>query len=320
MNSTTLKKEQSGFKLSAKTVKSIVPFLGLIFIIVFFQVTTGGRLLSARNLKTFANYAFSAIIPCCGGIFLMSQGNMDYSLAGNICVSAALGAMVSQTSIPLAILVMIVASLTMGAINGTICIFLGVNSFIATLGASFMYGGLASVLLGGGSITANYDFKNIDTLVFKYGTVLVVAVIALIVFNYTSFGKHCRSIGARQEVAHQAGVRVRLERFIPFLISGLACAIMATFTLVRTCNATVTSGGNTQINTMLGLLLGGVPFSGGWNSKFRSVIIGGLIMAVVDNGLFLLNLTVPTQQLIKGFIFIVAVAISFDRENTAVIK
>ena len=67
-------------------------------------------------------------------------------------------------------------------------------------------------------------------------------------------------------------------------------------------------------------LLGGVPFSGGWNSKFRAVIVGGLIMAVVDNGLFLLNLNTASQQLIKGFIFIIAVALSFDRENTAVIK
>lgn len=316
----TQEKSKAGFQLSAKTVKNIVPFLGLIFIIIFFQATTGGRLLSARNLKTFANYAFGAIIPCCGGIFLMSQGNMDYSLAGNICVSAALGAMVSHTSIPLAVAVMIAASLTMGTINGFICVFLGVNSFIATLGASFMYGGLASVLLGGGSLTANYDFKNIDTLFVKYGAILVVAAIALVVFNYTAFGKHCRALGARQEVAHQSGVRVRLERFIPFLISGFTCALMAAFTLARTCNATTTSGGNTQINTMLGLLLGGVPFSGGWNSKFRSVIVGGLIMAVVDNGLFLLTLSTANQQLIKGFIFIVAVALSFDRENTAVIK
>lgn len=176
------------------------------------------------------------------------------------------------------------------------------------------------MLLGGGSLTANYDLKNLDTLGFKYGTIMVVALAAFAVFNYSVFGKHCRAIGAKVEVAHQSGVRVKLERFIPFLISGFACAIMATFSLIRTCNATTTSGGNTQINTMLGLLLGGVPFSGGWNSKFRAVIIGGLIMAVVDNGLFLLNLNTASQQFIKGFIFIVAVALSFDRENTAVIK
>lgn len=320
MNSTTLKKEQSGFKLSAKTVKSIVPFLGLIFIIVFFQVTTGGKLLSAANMKTFSNYAFLTLVPACGGVFLMSQGNMDYSMAGIVCVSAALGATVSKTSIPLAILVIFLTALSMGAINAFAHVVLGVNSFIATLAASFVYNGVASVLLGGGSITSNYDFKKADTIPLKYGTIVVVIIIAFIVFNYTSFGKHCRAIGARQEVAHQSGVSVKIERAIPFFISAFICGLVAVFTLVRTCSAATTSGGTIQLNTMLGLLLGGVPFSGGWNSKFRSVIIGGLIMAVVTNGLFLLNLSSANQQLIKGFIFIVAVALSFDRENTAVIK
>jgi ribose transport system permease protein len=319
MKCPTLEKSRLG-GTSKVAVRSMVSFLGLIFIVAFFQVTTGGRLLSAKNLQTFSNYAFAAIIPCCGSIFLMSQGNMDYSLAGNICVSAALGALVSQISIPLAIIVMMVSSLVMGAINGVTCVCLGVNSFIATLGTSFMYGGLASVLLGGGSLTANYDLKNLDTLGFKYGAIIAAALVSFTVFNYSVFGKHCRAIGAKAEVAHQSGVRVKLERFAPFLISGFTCAVMAAFSLIRTCNATTTSGGNTQINTMLGLLLGGVPFSGGWNSKFRAVIVGGLIMAVVDNGLFLLNLNTASQQLIKGFIFIIAVALSFDWENTAVIK
>lgn len=320
MNPTTLAKEKGGLKLSAKTVKNIVPFLGLIFIVVFFQLTTGGKLLSANNLKTFSNYAFLTLVPACGGVFLMSQGNMDYSMAGNICVSAALGAMVSQTSIPLALLVMVAASLTMGAINAFANVFLGVNAFIATLATSFVYSGLATVLLGGGSIAASYDFKKVDTIPLKYGTIVLVIIIAFIVFNYTPFGKHCRAIGAKEEVAHQSGVKVKLERVLPFLISGLACAVMAMFALVRTCSASTNSGGSTQINTMLSLLLGGIPFSGGWNSKFRSVLIGGLIMAVVNNGLFLLNLSASNQQLIKGVVFIVAVALSFDRENTAVIK
>ena len=315
----TLEKNGTG-GMSKAVVRSIVPFLGLIFIVVFFQITTGGKFLSADNLKTFSTYAFQTLIPVCGGVFLMSQGNMDYSMAGNVCVSATLGAMVSKTSIPLAILVMVATSLTMGMINAFVSVKLGVSSFIATLAMSFAYSGLASVLLGGGAVTSSYDFKKADTLLFKYGMIAVVVLASFIVFNYTPFGKHCRAIGAKEEVAYQAGIKVQLERIVPFLISGLACAIIAIFALVRSCSASTSSGGNVQINTMLGLLLGGIPFSGGWNSKFRSVIIGGLIMAVVTNGLFLLNLSSSIQQLIKGGIFIVAVAISFDRENTAIIK
>lgn len=69
--------------------RSIASFLGLIFIIVFFQITTGGRLLSARNLQTFSNYAFATIIPCCGGIFLSLHchvGYLFYVRRSGLCV------------------------------------------------------------------------------------------------------------------------------------------------------------------------------------------------------------------------------------------
>ena len=55
MKAPTLTKKQAGGSLSKEMLSTIVPFLGLIFIIVFFQITTGGKLLSANNLKTFSN-------------------------------------------------------------------------------------------------------------------------------------------------------------------------------------------------------------------------------------------------------------------------
>lgn len=322
MNSSnvTARAEKDGLRMARDTFKAVVPFLGLLFICVFFQIVSGGKLLSPANLKTFANYAFQILIPACGAVFLMSQGNLDYSMAGNVCVSAALGAMASHTSIPLAVAVVLVSSVVMGAVNAFTCVGLGVTSFIATLAASFVYTGLASVLLGGGALTADFAFKNADTLLVKYGVIVLVLAVTYIVFTYSPFGKHCRALGAKEEVAHQSGINVKLERAIPFLISGFSCGVLALFTLVRTCSAATGSGAGTQINTMLALLLGGIPFSGGWSSRFRAVIVGGLIMAVVTNGLVLINLSVELQQLTKGIIFIIAVALSFDRENTAVIK
>lgn len=313
------KKETLGENSSGKLLKNLIPFLGLLFIIVFFQLTTGGKLLSAKNLKTFSNYAFQSLVPACGLLFLMSQGEMDFSMAGIVCVSATFGSMVSKTSIPRACAVIIASSLVMGMINGSAHVFLKVPSFIATMATSFVYSGLASVLLGGGAITANFDFKNADTTLVKYGAIAVTMLITYVVFSYTAFGKHCRAIGAKAEVPYQSGVNVTLAKLLPFLISGLSCAVLAMFALVRTCSAATTTGANTQVNAMLALLLGGVPFSGGWNSKFRSLVIGGLIMAVVTNGLFLLNLSSSLQQMVKGIIFIIAVAVSFDRKNTAVI-
>ena len=191
---------------------------------------------------------------------------------------------------------------------------------VATIATSFMYGGLASALLGGGAITSDFALKKADTLFVKYGIIALFLIVTWLVLTYTPFGKHCKAIGAKQEVAHQSGVKVWMEKLAAFLICGFSCGVMASFVLFRTCSASTTSGGTTQLNTILALLLGGVPFSGGWSAKFRCVLIGSMLMAVVTSGLTIMKVSPNTQQIVKGILFVVAVAISFDRKNTAVIK
>ena len=296
------------------------PFFGLLLVCVFFQIGTGGKLLSASNFKAFSNYAFQMVIPACGAVFLMSQGQLDFSMAGNVCVCTIIAAKASYLNPWLAIPAAIIVGLTIGFLNGSAHVFLGVPSFVATIATSFMYTGLANSLLGGGAITSDFALKKADTLVVKYGIIALALLVTWAVLSYTPFGKHCRAIGAKDEVAHQSGVNVRLEKLAAFLICGLSCGIMACFVLFRTCSASTNSGGQTQLNAVLALLLGGIPFSGGWSAKFRCVLIGSMLMAVVTSGLTIMNISANMQQIVKGALFVIAVAISFDRKNTAVIK
>ncbi len=305
---------------SSSTVRQAIPFLGLVLVCVFFQIATKGKLISTSNFKAFSNYAFQMVIPACGAVFLMSQGHLDFSMAGNVCVCCILAAKASYINPWLAPFVAIIVGITLGAINGSAHIFLGIPTFVATIATSFMYGGLANALLGGGAITSDYALKKADTLLVKYGIVIAALLITWFVLSYTPYGKHCKAIGAKEEVAHQSGTKVWKEKLIAFLICGFSCGIMAFFVLFRSCNASTSSGGQTQLNTILALLLGGVPFSGGWSAKFRCVLIGSMLMAVVTSGLTLMNISPNTQQVVKGILFIIAVAISFDRKNTAVIK
>ena len=245
---------------------------------------------------------------------------MDFSLAGMICVSTAIGAMVSIKSIPLSVVVIIVLCILMGLINAFVSIELNINSFVATIATSFVYSGIATVILGGGAITADYDYKLADKAWLKYGIIIVCVAISYLIFNFTPFGKNCRSIGANQTAAYQAGVKTKQTKYLAFVILAFTCSLVSIFLLIRTCTGSTNSGLNTQVNTMLALLLGGIPFSGGWSSKFKAVIIGSIMMAVISNGLVIINMSSEAQQILKGVLFIAAVAVSFDRKNTAVIK
>ncbi len=305
---------------ASRSLQQAFPFFGLVVVCIFFQIATKGKLISASNFKAFSNYAFQMVIPACGAVFLMAQGQMDFSMAGNVCICCILAAKASMINPWLAPVVALIAGVCMALINGFAHVYLGVPSFVATIATSFMYSGLASALLGGGAITSDFALKKADTLFVKYGIIAIALIITWLVLSYTPYGKQCKAIGAKDEVAHQSGVTVAFNKMVAFIICGAACGVMAMFVLFRTCSAATSSGGQTQLNALLALLLGGVPFSGGWSSKFRCVLIGSLLMAVVTSGLMLMNITPNAQQVIKGILFVIAVAISFDRKNTAVIK
>lgn len=301
-------------------LKPFIPFLGLILVVLFFQIATGGKLIAMSNLSVFINQAFTIVIAACGAVFLMSQGNLDFSMAGNVCVTAAVTAMVSQVNPILSIPVALLVGSLLGLFNGVAHAILGLPAFIATLAASFMFTGIANVLLGSGALPASYSLKALDNTPIKFAVLAVVIVATFIAMERMPFGKQCKAIGAKEEVARQSGVNIKVKKIIPFVICGFACGLIAIFAILRTCTASSSTGASTQINTILALLLGGIPFSGGWSARFRGVIIGSLMMAVVANGLILMGVPSLTQQVIKGILFISAVAISFDRKNTAVIK
>ena len=73
---------------SSSVWQQAVPFLGLVLVCVFFQIATKGKLISASNFKAFSNYAFQMVIPACGAVFLMAQGQLDFSMAGNVCITS----------------------------------------------------------------------------------------------------------------------------------------------------------------------------------------------------------------------------------------
>lgn len=300
--------------------RDFIPFLGLAIVVIYFQVASGGALLSIRNFSTFINQAFTIVVAACAAVFLMAQGNLDFSMASNVGVTAAVTAIVSQHSIILAIPAALATGMLLGVFNGLSHAVFGLPAFIATLATSFIYGGIANVLLGSGSLAANYGLKKLDTMGIKVGVLVLVFFLSCIVLEFSPFGKQCKAIGAKEEVARQSGINIMLRKAIPFIITGFACGLIAIFSILRTCTASSSTGASTQINTILALLLGGVPFSGGWGTRFRSVLLGSLIMAVVTNGLLLVDIDGFTQQIIKGILFVVAVAISFDRKNTIVVK
>ncbi len=301
-------------------IKTIFPYLGLVGVIVFFQIYSGGRVLNLTNFKAIVSECFFIIIGVTGYIFIMAQGNLDFSIGsimGLCCATAAVGAGIHPL---LAIPFAIIPGMLAGLINGFVHVKLKIGSLIGTLSVQFIINGILILALAGGSLTAPFSMLKWNTLTVRFSVILIVILAGFYVFRYTAYGKSCRAIGSCEEAAKQSGVKVGKLKTAAFITAGALSGMLGFFSLIRTGTSTVLTGHELFMNVLCAALLGGIPLSGGYGTKFSSVIVGSLTMAFLTNGMVLMGLSTYDKQLIKGIVFLITIAISFDRKNLVVIK
>lgn len=311
--------EQLRGSLTKISWKELFPYLGLIIVIVFFQAVTGS-LFTGSNMKALLGEGFYILIGAVGYIFVIAQGNLDFSISGIMAISCAVGATAAQVNPWMAAPAAVITGMAAGMVNGFAVSVLKLDSFITTLAFGFVLNGGVVIVLNGGIIAAAPDMLSWSTNTLKLVTILGVTGAGFLLFHYTSYGKQCRAIGSSREAAYQTGVNVKRIMFMAFVIMGGLSGLLGFFSLIRTGTASSSTGATFLTNAWNAVLLGGIPIEGGATTKFRGVIVGSLTMAVLANGMTIMGLDANVKQLVTGIIFILVIAVSFNRKNLTVIK
>lgn len=301
-------------------IKTIIPFLGLVVVLVLFEVLTQGKLFSGRNLKAILNDGIYILLGAIGYSFLFAQGMIDFSIGANVAVSCAVACIAANINPVLAFPAALFTGVIIGSCNGFIHAKIGIDSFITTLAMQFLLNGLVLVILDGSTLAAPLSMLKWFTTPLKLGTLALFVVVGYFMFEHSSYGKKCRAVGSCAEAVRQSGINVQSLKFISFAVMGCIAGLIAFFSLIRTGSATSNTGSPLLMNVLNAALLGGLPMSGGATAKFRGVIIGSLTIAFMTSGMTILGLSVVNQQLVKGAVFLIAIAVSFDRKNMKVIK
>ena len=302
-----------------KTARNYFSFIGLLIVTVVFEFLTEGNLLQPRNLMNIFNNFFSIGLGAMGVVFLMSLGELDLSVGAIAGLSAALASYAGQINLALILPVAILTGLAIGLLNGVMIARLRVESFIGTLAMSFVVRGITTWLLNG-SVGIPVSMRVFDQNSVKIFVFVALLAALFLLFEFSAYGKQCRSVGASADAARQSGVKVEKVRTTAFVISGLMCGLVGFFSLVRTCTASSKTGNAFEFDVLLAVLFGGMPLTGGWPVKFRAAILGSIAMSVMKNGMSLMGIDGLTQQIVEGVILIAIVVIAFDRKSANVIK
>ncbi|MFK4851783.1 multiple monosaccharide ABC transporter permease [Microbacterium sp. ZW T6_19] len=143
--------------------------------------------------------------------------------------------------------------------------------------------------------------------------ILAVLIIAYSVITQKSvFGRHVYAIGGNLHAALLSGVNVRKVNFWIFVNMGLLAGIAGVVFSSRTNGAQPGAGNMFELDAIAACFIGGAAVTGGVG-RVGGAIVGGLIMAVMSNGMQLMGLDQATQQVVKGLVLLIAVA--FDVWN-----
>lgn len=141
-------------------------------------------------------------------------------------------------------------------------------------------------------------------------TAVMVAVVLLaynFILNKTRLGRSIYAIGGNAEAAELSGINVRRVTFITFCSMSMLAALSGILYTSRLASGTPTAGLGFELDAIASSYIGGVAVSGGVG-KVTNTIVGALVIMSLTNGMNLLGVDISFQYIVKGAIFILAVA------------
>ncbi len=316
INNETLLKKQ---KLK-NTMRNLMPLFGFLIILIVFSILTGGRIIRPRNLNLMLSQVYVLMITSMGVFMIMTVGGLDFSQGSIIGLASIVFCAVSQYSIILGIFAAIIAGAAMGAFNGLFHVKFKIASFIVTICTMYLFRGLCEYITTNGPIPATIRVLDFNQTWFKVLMTVIVVGIGFLVMHFTRLGSDLRAIGAGETAARFSGSRPDLLKFMAFTVSGAITGFASFINVIKVGSITGTAGSQLETQILIALVLGGMPISGGAKARFSNIIIGTLTYCVLDKSLPMIFSVAATQQLVKGIIFLIVVALTIDHAALKVIK
>lgn len=267
----------------------------------------------AIGLVTDAVIAIAMTMVLITGGFDLSVGSV-LAFAGMI-VANRLHAGMDPVS---AILLTLLAAGMVGLANGLIITKVGVNPLITTLGMMGIASGMTLVLSGGypvSNLPANFLFigqGNLFGVPFSVVLTLVLVVIADLLLRRAQWLRLLYYIGGNERAALLSGIPVDRVRTAVYIFCAVMAGLAGIIATSRLGSAFPLAGKGAELRVISACVIGGCSLKGGEGTIIGS-LLGVLLMAIINNGLVLLNVSIYWQSIVSGTILIAAV--TFDMIN-----
>lgn len=301
-------------------LERVVAVAALVLAVVFSLTIDGFATLG--NLRVIlSNSASLAVLSCGMAVVIITRG-LDLSLIAQMIAGATIfGILISNgVAAPVALLVAVVAMVVIGFLNAWLIAYVEIPAMLATLASSmFMVGMLRFAILRGEFLLLLP--KSDPTVAFLAGdllpglsvpVVLMAATLAATWFllRRSTPGRVIYAMGDNFQAARLTGLPVRRTAIVVYVFAGLT-ALVAGLIMAAANGAvdfrTVTNG-TLLFDVILVVVLGGIPLRGG-RGGVRNVVVGVALIAILRNGMTLMDFTTQTQDMLKGLVLLTAIVV-----------
>jgi ribose/xylose/arabinose/galactoside ABC-type transport system permease subunit len=305
----------------ARITRKIIGQYGLLLILLFIAI--GFSLVrpafwSVNNqINIVSASALIGIMAVCS-TFVILTGGIDISVSSVVALSGLVAALILESDsslLALAVFAGIAVSALIGLANGIAVAYFGLPPIVVTLAALTIVRGAA--LLIGGSILhlirepAEFLFiggGRVSGIPFPIFIFFLIAVLMLFIQVRTRFGLTVYAVGENERAAYLCGLPVRFVKLLVYLISSIGAGIAGIVLASQVSTASANYGNALELDVIAAIVVGGTSLSGGRGSIHRSVF-GALLIAAVNNGLSILNVSTDQQLIAKGVIIVTAIVL-----------
>lgn len=278
--------------------------------------------LSETNIASLQTSMGPRIFVAIGMTILFVTGTFDLSVGATMGLAGLVVAAVLSAgySTEYAIAAGLLTGIAVGAANGVMIAYIGLNPLIVTLGMLFILRGIINLMIGGGR-TQPWMYvsnENVDPGFVAIGSTylggihivfvsaVVIAIIVDIGFRHHGIGRSLFFSGDNPDAARSLGMPVRRIQTGAFVVCGLLAAVAGMFIVSRTGLSSRHIGSGVELEIIIACLIGGSTIAGGKGSVLGSVL-GVAFITLVNNAFNLFEVASQWQKVVIGAVLILVI-------------
>jgi ribose/xylose/arabinose/galactoside ABC-type transport system permease subunit len=311
----TLRGRGEGIRWERVGLPAVLVLLGIVFGVA------NRNFLTVANLSNVARQYSPLALISIGQTFVIINGGIDLTVGALMALTSVCAAlaMLAWGFVP-GVVAGLALGTAVGAVNGVLVARTPIPPFIVTLGALSMARGAAFTISGGQPISGLptpllwLGSGAIGPVPVPAAVALAVFLIFHIVLTRTRFGLYTVAIGGNEEATRLSGVPTGWYKGMAYVVSGVLAATAGLILTARTFSGQPTIGESQELYAIASVVIGGTRLGGGEGSLART-FLGVLVIAILGNGLNLLNVSSFIQMILIGLIIVLAVGTDFVRER-----